>query len=87
MPYNGYENYETWYVSAFIANDQDLLEAVQQDIEDTENGYDTAKIIQDIMENIIIDPIDTLVLRTYILQAFLDSVNWLELAEVLQSEE
>lgn len=76
--YNGYTNYETWNVALWIDNDQGEQEYWIEQTRQAKNVYELEAILKEYHNQNMPE-----VRGTYadLLQAALDSVNWMEIAE------
>jgi len=78
--YNGWTNYATWRINLELCSD--YLEAMREDGE--LDGYDDvhrlAELLEEYTEEIVVGDNNSL-MSSYAL-AFLDGVNWYEIAEI-----
>jgi hypothetical protein len=76
--YNGWTNYETWRVNLEMFDGQPV-----HDIDEHTDAYELGKLIKELAEEYITEGADALAF-TYAVdyaRAFLDEVNWREIAE------
>ena len=83
--YNGYSNYETWRINLELYSDNQ--EFWNEEIQDAEikNAYDLSHSLKEWLEMYIDEQSEDGIVKDYAL-AFIDSVNYFEIAEHIYEE-
>lgn len=82
--YNGYTNYETWCVNLWLENDEATYNAVKGMAECEERSFRLANNIKEFTSGLLPDLGGTL--AADLLGAAMESVNWVEIAELWYDE-
>ena len=80
--YNGWTNYATWRVNLEIFDGQDWVDVHSGDLNDT---YSVSNSLKEYVEQHIEDTTEDGLARSYAL-AFINDVNWYEIAEHLTED-
>ena len=83
--YNGWTNYSTWRIALEWFDGLSCYDLTGYDLEEIESTSDLAELIQSYVEQYIENEDGSQLTKSYAM-AFLDDVNWYEIAEHLAQE-
>lgn len=84
--YNGWANHETWCVHLWLNNDEITYNVIRELIQKTSDSYKASQAVKDHIEEA--SPLnDQASLYSDLLNAALQSVNWLEIVAAFKEDE